>query len=117
MRPRIPAAAIACAAALSAGAPAPAAEDPRVAAGRELAFATAKGNCLACHAIEGGRQMGDIGPPLVDMAARYPDRQVLFDRIWDESAYNPVTLMPPFGRHGILSAEEINLVIDFLLTR
>jgi hypothetical protein len=28
-----------------------------------------------------------------------------------------VTLMPPFGRHGILSAEEINLVVDFLLTR
>jgi sulfur-oxidizing protein SoxX len=117
VRPRIPVGALVCAAALGTGAPALATDDPRVAAGRELAFATAKGNCLACHAIEGGRQMGDIGPPLADLAARYPDRQVLFDRIWDESAYNPVTLMPPFGRHGILSAEEINLVIDFLLTR
>lgn len=96
---------------------APAAEPPRVAAGRELAFATAKGNCLACHAIEGGRQMGDIGPPLAGLSARYPDRAELFARIWDESAYNPVTLMPPFGRHGILNAEEINLVVDFLLTR
>jgi len=94
-----------------------AAEPARVATGRELAFATDKGNCLACHAIEGGRQMGDIGPPLADIAARYPERRVLFDRIWDESAYNPVTLMPPFGRHGILSAHEINLIVDFLYTR
>jgi len=100
-----------------AGLPAAAAEPARVASGRELAFATRKGNCLACHAIEGGRQMGDIGPPLVDIAARYPERRVLFDRIWDESAYNPVTLMPPFGRHGILSAHEINLIVDFLYTR
>ena len=94
-----------------------AAESPRAVAGRELAFATGKGNCLACHAIAGGRQMGDIGPPLVDIAARFPERRVLFDRIWDESAYNPVTLMPPFGRHGILSAHEINLIVDFLYTR
>lgn len=94
-----------------------AAEPARVASGRELAFATRKGNCLACHAIAGGRQMGDIGPPLVDIAARFPDRRVLFDRIWDESAYNPVTLMPPFGRHGILSEHEINLIVDFLYTR
>ena len=85
--------------------------------GRELAFATAKGNCLACHVIEGGRQMGDIGPPLRDMAERFPERQDLFRRIWDESAYNPATLMPPFGRHGILTAHEIDLIIDFLYTR
>jgi sulfur-oxidizing protein SoxX len=94
-----------------------AAEPANVVSGRELAFATSKGNCLACHAIEGGRQMGDIGPPLVGIATRYPERRVLFDRIWDESAYNPVTLMPPFGRHGILSAHEINLIVDFLYTR
>lgn len=88
-----------------------------VGTGRELAFATAKGNCLACHAIEGGRQMGDIGPPLVDIARRFPARAELVRRIWDESAYNPATLMPPFGRHGILSAHEIDLIIDFLYTR
>ncbi|MGE3773054.1 MAG: sulfur oxidation c-type cytochrome SoxX [Gammaproteobacteria bacterium] len=86
-------------------------------AGRELAFATAKGNCVACHAIAGGRQMGDLGPPLSDMRTRFPLRRELFRRIWDESAYNPATLMPPFGRHGILTAHEIELIIDFLYTR
>jgi sulfur-oxidizing protein SoxX len=85
--------------------------------GRALAFATDKGNCLACHAIEGGSQMGNIGPPLADIAARFPARAELFGRIWDETAYNPATLMPPFGRHGILTANEINLIIDFLYTR
>ena len=93
----------------------PAAGD--VAAGRELAFASARGNCIACHVIAGAQQMGDLGPPLADMRARYPRRRELFRRIWDESAYNPATLMPPFGRHGILTPHEIELVIDFLYTR
>ena len=88
-----------------------------VAAGRALSFGSDKGNCLACHAIAGGQQMGNIGPPLADIAARFPDREVLFRRIWDETAYNPATLMPPFGRHGILTATDINLIIDFLYTR
>lgn len=89
----------------------------RAEAGRELAFDSAKGNCIACHVIEGGRQMGDLGPPLLDIRARFPSRAALFRRIWDESAYNPATLMPPFGRHAILSNAEIDLVIDFLYTR
>ncbi len=86
-------------------------------AGRELAFARERGNCLACHRIAGGRQMGDIGPPLADVRARFPDRRGLYRRIWDESAYNPSTLMPPFGRHAILDAQEIEHIIDFLYTR
>lgn len=86
-------------------------------AGRELAFSSAKGNCIGCHVIAGGTQMGDIGPALADIARRFPARDELFRRIWDESAYNPATLMPPFGRHGILSAAEIDLIIDFLYTR
>ena len=89
----------------------------RAAAGRALAFATSRGNCLACHVIDGGQQMGDVGPPLAGIAGRFPARDELFRRIWDESAYNPATLMPPFGRHGILTAQEIDLIIDFLYTR
>ncbi|MCC7120007.1 MAG: sulfur oxidation c-type cytochrome SoxX [Gammaproteobacteria bacterium] len=86
-------------------------------AGRALAFATGKGNCLACHVIAGGRQMGNVGPPLADLRSRFPARRELFRRIWDASAYNPATLMPPYGRHGILSAREIELIMDFLYTR
>lgn len=85
--------------------------------GQALAFATRKGNCLACHHIEGGTQMGDIGPPLANLRQRFPDRAALRARIFDARQYNPDTLMPPFGANGILTAEEIERVIDFLYTR
>jgi len=45
--------------------------------GRDLAFKRSKGNCLACHYIEGGELMGNYGPPLLAMKARFPDREVL----------------------------------------
>ncbi|MGR8947493.1 MAG: sulfur oxidation c-type cytochrome SoxX [Gammaproteobacteria bacterium] len=82
--------------------------------GRALTFETERGNCLACHQIPGGQQMGDIGPPLVDMRNRFPDRDRLHAQIWDASAVNIDTMMPPYGRQQILSDEEINAIIDFL---
>ena len=75
--------------------------------GKALAFNKKKGNCLACHIIAGGDQPGNIAPPLVAMKARFPDRTILRDRIWDATAINPDTRMPPFGRNRILSEDEI----------
>jgi len=88
----------------------------RIEQGRELAFKRIKGNCLACHYIEGGELMGNYGPPLLAMKARYPDREVLRAQIWDAAVKNPDTRMPPFGRNHILSEEEIDLVTDFIHT-
>lgn len=88
----------------------------RIEAGRELAFTRSKGNCLACHAIEGGELAGTYGPPLIMMKARFPDRAVLRAQIWDASERMTNTRMPPYGRHRILTEEEIDLVVDFLLT-
>lgn len=84
--------------------------------GKELAFSRKDGNCLACHQIAGGDLTGTVGPALKDMQARYPDRELLFKRIWDETQFVPTTVMPPFGRHKILTKEEINKVVDFLYT-
>ncbi len=84
--------------------------------GRELAFARDKGNCLACHVIAGGTQMGDIGPPLININTRFPDRQRLRDQIWDASQFNHASLMPPFGRHKILNDQEIDAIVDYLYT-
>ena len=58
--------------------------------------------------------MGDIGPPLENMRARFPDRKRLFDQIWDASAFNVDSMMPPYGRQQILTEAEINAIIDFL---
>lgn len=85
-----------------------------VAEGRQLAFDVLKGNCLACHEIAGGESPGNIGPPLVAMKARFPDKSRLRAKIWDATATNPNSIMPPFGRHGILSEDEIDKVVEFI---
>jgi L-cysteine S-thiosulfotransferase len=85
--------------------------------GEALAFDRSKGNCLTCHDIAGGDSPGNVGPPLADMKARYPDRNELAAIIFDETKRNPQTVMPPFGRNLILTKDEIESVIDFLYTR
>jgi len=87
-----------------------------VEAGKKLAFSRKKGNCLACHIIAGGESPGVIGPPLVGMPARYPDKAKLREQIWDSTKANPISMMPPFGRHKILSEKEIDQVIEFIMT-
>ncbi len=85
-----------------------------ITAGKELAFNRDKGNCLACHAIEDGELPGNVAPPLLAMKQRYPDRADLASQIRDPSGRNPRSTMPPFGRHRILSDEEINLIVSYL---
>ncbi len=87
-----------------------------IAEGKALAFDRKKGNCLACHQAGDGISPGDIGPPLVAMKARFPDRAKLRAQVIDPRTTNPDTRMPPFGAHKILSESEIDLVVDFLLT-
>lgn len=84
--------------------------------GKELAFSRTEGNCLACHQMDDGKLAGNIGPALADMKTRFPDREMLFKRVWDETIFNPLTVMPPFGRHLIMSKGEINRVVDYLYT-
>jgi len=84
--------------------------------GKALAADRSKGNCLACHVIEDGELPGNLGPPLVVMKARFPDRETLRKQIYDASQINPHSRMPPFGRHRILTDEEIELIMDYLYT-
>ena len=82
--------------------------------GKEVAFDRKKGNCLACHMIPGGSLPGNIGPPLVAMKARFPDKAALREQIWDATVKNPNTIMPPFGKHRILTEKEVDLVTEFI---
>ncbi|HEB57472.1 MAG TPA: sulfur oxidation c-type cytochrome SoxX [Gammaproteobacteria bacterium] len=84
--------------------------------GKELAFNRKKGNCLACHQIEGGSLAGNIGPPLVAMKARFPDFDKLRSQIYDARKNNPNTIMIPFGPHKVLTDKEIDLVAKFIYT-
>ena len=84
--------------------------------GKKLAFDRKKGNCLACHMIDDGELAGNNGPPLIAMKARFPDRKVLFDQIWDPTKTDPNSFMPPFGKHGAITKTEINKIIEYLYT-
>lgn len=89
----------------------------RIDKGRWLAHEIPKGNCLACHQMPGDASadsLANIGPPLLAMAQRFPDRTRLREQIRDARRFNPDTVMPPFGTHRILTSEEIELVLDYL---
>ncbi|MCF6298761.1 MAG: sulfur oxidation c-type cytochrome SoxX [Thiomicrorhabdus sp.] len=85
--------------------------------GKKLAFSRSKGNCLACHAIKGGSMPGNMGPALIAMKLRYPDKQKLVKKIWGVPEQTiPNSIMPPFGKHGILTDSEINTITDYIYT-
>ncbi len=87
-----------------------------IAAGKSLAMERSKGNCLACHRIEDGVLPGTIGPPLLAMKLRFPEREALKQQICDATIRNPHSRMPPYCRHGILTDEEVELIVDYLYT-
>lgn len=94
-----------------------AAEPAKEETGKELAYNSSKGNCLACHAmptLADAEQPGNSGPPLIAMSARFPDKNVLRAKIWDATATNPETMMPPFGKHRALTEEQIDKVLEFI---
>lgn len=85
--------------------------------GKQLAYDRSIGNCLACHAMPtqtDAESPGTIGPPLIAMKARYPDKAKLRAQIWNAIDTNPNTVMPPFGKNKILTEAEIDRVTDFI---
>ncbi len=85
--------------------------------GEEVTFGRKAGNCLACHMIPGGNLPGTIGPPLLAMKARFPNKADLRAQIWDATTVNPNTIMPPFGKHGILTEEQVDKVTDYIYSK
>lgn len=98
-------------------APVSAAENAElIAQGKAVAFGRSKGNCLACHVMADGESPGNVGPPLIAMKARYPDKAKLRAQIWDPMAANPETAMVPFGKYKILSESEIDALVEYIWT-
>lgn len=85
-----------------------------VEAGKEIALDRSRGNCIACHVMPHGEAPGAIGPALVAMQTRYPSKQDLALQIWDPTIKNPEVVMPPFGKHGILSDKEFIDVVEYI---
>ena len=94
----------------------PAGAQSTAAEGQKIAFDRGKGNCLTCHEIKGGDSPGTLGPALIEIKSKYPNRDDLVAIVFDETKRNPQTVMPPFGRNRILTDKEISAVVDFLQT-
>ena len=84
-------------------------------AGKKTAFNKKKGNCLACHDIKGGKLPGNIGPPLIAIAARFK-KEDLKAQISDARVKNKHSIMPPFGPHQILKESDIDNIVEFIYT-
>ena len=88
----------------------------QIAKGKALYLNKKMGNCIACHMIPDAdaKLPGNQGPPLLAMKAQFPDAAVLRAQIWDASVKNPMSIMPPFGRHWILSEDDIDAIVAYL---
>jgi sulfur-oxidizing protein SoxX len=64
--------------------------------------------------IPGGESPGAIGPALVAMQSRYPSKEALAEQIYDPTVRNPDVVMPPFGKHEILTEKEFNDVVEYI---
>ena len=85
--------------------------------GRALFLDPGKGNCAACHQVPADpavKSTSRIGAPLVGIKSQYPDRARLRAIIWDLSTTIPDTIMPPYGRHRILTEAEIDALLRYL---
>ena len=74
-----------------------------------------KGNCMGCHLIQ-GMPSGNIAPAMTDMKQRFPEKAKLRAQISDSTKVNPGSVMPPYGRHNILSGDEIDKITEYVWT-
>ena len=89
-------------------------DDSVIKEGKKIALERKKGNCLACHLIAGEEQPGNLGPPLIVMKTRFPNKSALKAQISDPRIKNPNSSMPPFGAHGILTDEELDKLTEYI---
>lgn len=85
-------------------------------AGRAIAADRKLGNCYTCHQVVGADLPGNVAPPLVFMSMRYPNREALRAQIADARVRNPDTVMPPYGAYGILTEQELDLLVDYVFS-
>ena len=84
---------------------------------RELFMRADKGHCIACHQLPEGAApatRADLGPRLEGGRMRALGKAALREAIVDPTRANPDTVMPPFGRHRLLDAAEIERLVEFL---
>ena len=85
--------------------------------GVELFARADLGACAACHQLAPGAgppSRADLGPRLGGARMRSLGKPAIRAVIVDPTVANPDTVMPPYGRHRILDAAEIDRLVDYL---
>jgi sulfur-oxidizing protein SoxA len=59
---------------------------------------------------------GNVGPDLSEIGNAGREDEWLFNYVYDGRVYNPETVMPPWGTHGLFNDEEIRDIVAFLKT-
>ena len=84
-----------------------------------VADRTRGGSCLACHVMgpAGGANLpGNVGPDLSEIGNAGREDEWLYNYVYDARVYNPDTVMPPWGSHGLFKDAEIRDIVAFLKT-
>src|SRR5258707_1135755 len=77
------------------------------------------GSCLACHVMgqAGNADLpGNVGPDLSEIGNAGREDEWLFNYVYDGRVYNPDTVMPPWGTHGLFNEQEVNDIVAYLKT-
>ena len=83
----------------------------------ELFTKASKGHCIACHQVPQGagpETRADLGPRLEGARMRELGKARLREILVDATRANPDTVMPPYGRHRLLDAAEIERLVEYL---
>ena len=84
-----------------------------------VADRTRGGSCLACHVMgrAGDADLpGNVGPDLSEIGNAGRGDEWLWNYVYDARAYNPATVMPPWGTHRLFDDKEIGDIVAFLKT-
>src|SRR5438876_980177 len=86
--------------------------------GRALFLDRAKGPCSGCHLVPGADvwPAGNVGPDLSTLGDRGLPDPYLYQLVWDPRVVFPDTAMPPWGRNGVFTSEEVAHLLAYLQT-
>jgi L-cysteine S-thiosulfotransferase len=86
--------------------------------GRALFLDRAKGPCTGCHLVPGDDvwPAGSVGPDLSTLGDRLLPDQYLYQLLWDPRVVFSNTAMPPWGRNGLFTPEELADLVAYLQT-
>jgi len=82
--------------------------------GREIALAREKGYCIVCHELPGEAWPGTVGARVLNFKQHNYPNELVFQQIFDSRAFNPNSVMPPYGTFGILNEQEIRDLVAYL---